>query len=535
MAMKQKISIKRRKKQKSKPTGKNKALTALGVGGMLLGMGVEAPIKASIKPSGIIKANDTQSIAKRKVKDTLKRIFGVPEAKAFISSSGGSADYNPDLCSPAMSGSFSWWWPGGSYGGGGGGGGGGGSGGGSGSGWGSEADLATGDGNEQPQGEAVNPDGNDDPTTPADLVESLVNDDHPPEDTQRLINDVNPNIMDPNSVIDPTNTVTAQLPPTVPYDPLGFANNQVPNWLPNPGNVIQQTDVSGGAGEVWDPSRGSYVQADPSEDAENKEEEESPPPVNPPSPNPPSPNIFDIPVPVVLPVAAPSVPPITLNPNLPASLNPTLVIPPFFTAPVPREFVPPPGTKLTDPALLPEPEIKISSPNEDVRRIEIPGFLRNDPINIPQPSRGLFGRIVGGARDLGSTVNRGLTDGQKRANDAIERGKKQIENKVNPADPTKPNNLNLDPSRLSGMRNLGMTIGATVIAGPAGTIVAGMANRNQSSWDRLVNWATNGRGNGVATWTNPLTGQKEQFTKTDVQLGLYLLQQQGLIDDNLKP
>ena len=117
----------------------------------------------------------------------------------------------------------------------------------------------------------------------------------------------------------------------------------------------------------------------------------------------------------------------------------------------------------------------------------------------------------------------------------MQKGEQQIKNKVNPTDPSEPNNLNLDPSPLSGVRNLLITVGATAAAGPAGTVVAGIANRNQTSWDRLVDWATNGRGNGVVTWTNPATGQKEQFTKADVQLGIYVLWPSGLFDSYYKP
>ncbi|MCX6797484.1 MAG: DUF5011 domain-containing protein [Candidatus Doudnabacteria bacterium] len=126
----EKVKIKRVKKPKKLITGKEKLLTGLGVGSTLLGMAGGGAPNAQNKQSPIVRKQETEKgSVKEKVKKALSKIFGIPEAKAFISTNNPCAPLDNPF---APSGNpWGWWYDWQNQGGGGGGdnfGGGGGSG-----------------------------------------------------------------------------------------------------------------------------------------------------------------------------------------------------------------------------------------------------------------------------------------------------------------------------------------------------------------------------------------------------------------------
>jgi len=86
----------------------------------------------------------------------------------------------------------------------------------------------------------------------------------------------------------------------------------------------------------------------------------------------------------------------------------------------------------------------------------------------------------------------------------------------------KPDNLNLDPSKLKTLRKFVKIVGGAV---------AGMASSSQTTWDRLVDWATDPKDinrPGTVTWTDPSTKEKFSFSKFDIQNAFMLMQSSGI-------
>jgi len=95
----------------------------------------------------------------------------------------------------------------------------------------------------------------------------------------------------------------------------------------------------------------------------------------------------------------------------------------------------------------------------------------------------------------------------------------------------KPDNLNLDPSKLKTLRKFAIIGGVSVVAGPLGGAVAGMASNSQTTWDKLVDWATDPKDinrPGTVTWTDPQTKEKFSFSKFDIQNAFMLMQSSGI-------
>ncbi|MCX6797483.1 MAG: DUF5011 domain-containing protein [Candidatus Doudnabacteria bacterium] len=131
--------------------------------------------------------------------------------------------------------------------------------------------------------------------------------------------------------------------------------------------------------------------------------------------------------------------------------------------------------------------------------------------------------VANTARNLRTAASQAGETGKKTMNRVVGIFKKD--------DPTKPDILNLDPSRLKALAKIGVATGVSMVATPAGGMAAGYLMRDQSKWDRLVDWATNPDKidrDGYVTFTNPDTGQKERWSKSDVQNMLAFLQAQGL-------
>ncbi|MFA5991735.1 MAG: hypothetical protein WC794_05840 [Candidatus Doudnabacteria bacterium] len=116
---------------------------------------------------------------------------------------------------------------------------------------------------------------------------------------------------------------------------------------------------------------------------------------------------------------------------------------------------------------------------------------------------------------------------QDKANKGINAGIGAITKKLRGDVSDKADNLNLNPSKLKKAGKIAAIGGATVLAGPAGLMVAGVSSGSQTAWDKLVNWATNPENinrTGTVTWTNPATKEKFSFSKQEVQSVLAVIQ-----------
>lgn len=141
-------------------------------------------------------------------------------------------------------------------------------------------------------------------------------------------------------------------------------------------------------------------------------------------------------------------------------------------------------------------------------------------VNITNPSGSQTQSVV-------SNITTTVTSLQEKANSGIKSGVGAIKNIFKGDDSGKADNLNLNPSKLKPMGKIAAIGGATMLAGPAGIMVAGVSSNSQAAWDKLVDWATNPENinrPGTVTWTNPTTKEKFSFSKQDVQSVLMVIQ-----------
>lgn len=135
------------------------------------------------------------------------------------------------------------------------------------------------------------------------------------------------------------------------------------------------------------------------------------------------------------------------------------------------------------------------------------------------------GSAVGRAQAAATSAVQGAADAAQKGIDAGTGFITGLFKKEN--DGSKPDNLNLNPSKLKSLARTGAIVGLSAVASPVAGAAYGVATRSPDKWDRLVTWATNGNPNGTVTWTDAASGQKVTYTKPQIQAALGVLQSAG--------